>query len=93
MNQALEFKLLRPTQQHNITQKKKKKPNNYLLDMFFFVIRDCNILPICFQATSPNVDFAEDDVMVSQCHKKLSYVSSKVYNWRCQCLTRPASIT
>ena len=30
-----------------------------------FVIRNCYILPICFQATSldPNVDFAKDNVM------------------------------
>ena len=30
-----------------------------------FVIRNCHILPICFQAMSldPNVDFAKDDVM------------------------------
>ena len=77
MNQAPEFKLLWPTQQHNIT---KKKNQIITVGYVFFVIRDCNILPICFQATSPNVDFAEDDVMVSQCHKKLSYVPSKVYN-------------
>ena len=65
MNQAPEFKLLGPT---NNTIPLKIIiiiiPNNYCW-ICSFVIRNCYILPICFQATSwdPNVDFAEDDVM------------------------------
>ena len=60
-------------QQHNTTQNNN---NNYCW-ICSFVIRNGNILPICSQATSwdPNVDFSEDDMMGSQCRKKLSYAS------------------
>ena len=69
MNQAPEFKLLGPT---NNTIPLKIIiiiiPNNYCW-ICSLVIRNCNILPICFLATSwdPNVDFSKDHVMGSQC--------------------------
>ena len=70
MNQASRIQIVMTNQQHNTTQKIIIIiiiiiiPNNYCW-ICSFVIRNCYILPICFQATSwdPNVDFAEDDMM------------------------------